>query len=122
VIVARASRAAPFETSPYLLPAPADEILTTVPGDGYAFLSGTSLAAAHVTGVVALLRERAPALGVEDVAALLRSTTVRSHGGASVNACLALEKVIAGRFCSTTTSAEGTATSEPEATTASMRR
>lgn len=100
VIVARASRAAQEDGSPYLLPAPADEILTTVPDRGYAFLSGTSLAAAHVTGVVALLMERAPALGVDDVAALLRSTTVRSHGGASVNACLALEKVVAGRFCS----------------------
>jgi subtilisin family serine protease len=108
VIVARASRAAHDEGSPYLLPAPADEILTTVPDRGYAFLSGTSLAAAHVTGVVALLMERAPALRVDDVAALLRSTTVRSGAGASVNACLALEKIVAGRFCSVASTADAT--------------
>jgi hypothetical protein len=53
--------------------------------------------------------ERAPALGVDAVAALLRSTTVRSRKGASVNACLALEKVVAGqRFCSAASSAEAT--------------
>jgi hypothetical protein len=118
VIVARGSHAAEEATgasqdasSPYLLPAPADEILTTVPDRGYAFLSGTSLAAAHVTGIVALLMERAPAIGVDDVAALLRSTTVRSGAGASVNACLALEKMVAGRFCPTASKAEATTAS-----------
>ena len=38
--------------APRALAAPANEILTTTPDAGYAFLSGNSLAAAHVTGVV----------------------------------------------------------------------
>jgi hypothetical protein len=94
VIVARSSTAASRGPSPFVLPAPAEEILTTVPDHGYAFLSGTSLAAAHVTGVVALLRERRPGLEPDAVAELLRETTVRSRGEASVNACLALEKLV----------------------------
>ncbi|HEU4619421.1 MAG TPA: S8 family serine peptidase [Gammaproteobacteria bacterium] len=100
VIVVRGSAAAGDPASPYLLSAPADEILTTVPDRGYAFLSGTSLAAAHVSGVVALLMERAPGLRVDVLAPLLRSATVRSSAGTSVNACLALEKVVMDRFCS----------------------
>jgi subtilisin family serine protease len=35
--------------------APGAEILTTVPGDSFSFVDGTSLAAAHVSGVLALL-------------------------------------------------------------------
>ena len=42
------------------LAAPGVDVLTTLPGDGYDFLSGSSLAAAHVAGVAALLLERAP--------------------------------------------------------------
>ena len=48
-----------------LLAAPGVEILTTAPPHAYAFLSGTSLAAAHVSGVVALMmRARVPVIPV----------------------------------------------------------
>jgi subtilisin family serine protease len=39
--------------------APGAEIVTTVPGGGFAFSNGTSLATAHVAGVLALLTSRA---------------------------------------------------------------
>lgn len=35
--------------------APGDEVLSTVPGDAFAFASGTSFAAAHVSGALAVL-------------------------------------------------------------------
>ena len=35
--------------------APGSEVLSTVPGGAFAFASGTSFAAAHVTGVLAVL-------------------------------------------------------------------
>jgi subtilisin family serine protease len=56
------------------LAAPGVDILTTVPGGGYDFFSGSSMAAAQVAGVVALLLERQPGLAPERVAGLLRDT------------------------------------------------
>ncbi len=47
-------------SGPPAVAAPAMEVLTTVPG-GYDFLSGSSIAAAHVSGLAALIRERRPA-------------------------------------------------------------
>ena len=48
---------------------------TTVPGtDGYGFEDGTSMAAAQVSGVVALMRAKAPNLTADQTASLLRST------------------------------------------------
>lgn len=56
------------------LAAPGVDILTTVPGGGYDFLSGSSFAAAHVSGVVALILQKRPELSPERLQALLRST------------------------------------------------
>jgi len=47
------------------LSAPGRDILTLNPGGSYDFASGSSLAAAHVTGTVALLRALHPALNAE---------------------------------------------------------
>ena len=57
-----------------LLAAPGMEVLTTAPHGAYDFRSGSSLAAAHVSGVVALLLERDPRLTTAQVRALLAAT------------------------------------------------
>ncbi|MEM9782895.1 MAG: S8 family serine peptidase [Pseudomonadota bacterium] len=44
------------------LVAPALDVLTTAPGGGFDFVSGRSVATAHVSGLVALLREVRPGL------------------------------------------------------------
>ena len=41
-------------------PFPTNLVISTVPGDGYAWLAGTSMAAPQVTGTAALVRERTP--------------------------------------------------------------
>jgi subtilisin family serine protease len=55
--------------------APGVDIITTTPGDRYELMSGTSIATAHVTGVVALVLERHPDLKAEAIAQLLANAS-----------------------------------------------
>ncbi len=56
--------------------APGVDILTTTPGEGYEFMSGTSIATAHITGVVALVLERHPDLKADAMAQLLANASI----------------------------------------------
>jgi subtilisin family serine protease/sugar lactone lactonase YvrE len=79
------------------LGAPGVDILSTLPGASYGLLSGTSMAAPHVTGTAALLRSLAPDM---DVATLRRRLMEKSDpipalagrvaSGGRLNAFLAL--------------------------------
>jgi subtilisin family serine protease len=51
--------------------APGVDVLVAEPGDAYGFLSGTSMAAAHVSGVVALLLDAKPDLDLKGIRDLL---------------------------------------------------
>jgi hypothetical protein len=51
--------------------APGVDVLEPAPNDGVQLISGTSVAAAHVTGIVALILERAPTLRPEEVRKVL---------------------------------------------------
>lgn len=78
------------------LGAPGSEVLTTVPGGSYDFLSGNSLAAAHVTGVVALALAADPSLTNGKLVRLLESSSDPATG---VNACAALRGINAAWNC-----------------------
>ncbi|MGH8204664.1 MAG: S8 family serine peptidase, partial [Steroidobacteraceae bacterium] len=87
-----------------LLIAPGHEVLTLVPAEGYDFLSGSSIAAAHVSGIVALLLEREPALRASDVEPLLARTSRPvgrdgERGRVLVSACGALAELSAAVEC-----------------------
>ncbi len=83
--------------------APGDRILVAVPTNQYDFRSGNSLAAAHVTGVVALLLEIAPDLAPDKIAGILRRSQVGGDGSVvSINACAALNLAAAERRCEDT--------------------
>jgi subtilisin family serine protease len=84
---------------PGLVSAPGDDVLSTVPGGGYDFFSGSSMAAAHVAGVVALLLERQPEMRPDELAR--RLTDSAGGGGAGdarasaiIDACEAVARLL----------------------------
>lgn len=84
VIVVRVSGNTP---APYgVLSAPGTDILTTQPGGGYDFTSGSSMAAAHVSGIAALLLSVDPHLDARTLHDVLLQSSKTSHGMLQVNA------------------------------------
>jgi subtilisin family serine protease len=86
-----------------ILRAPARDIVTLVPNGHYDFASGSSLATAQVTGVVALLLARNQKLGIVRLRELLTQST-ENHDTTqgpfrSVNACVAVAKLVRGASC-----------------------
>ena len=81
--------------------APGNRILVAVPTNRYDFRSGSSLAAAHVSGVVALLLAVAPDQSAETIHGILQRSQVTELGSMiSVNACNALNLVVLSDQCS----------------------
>ena len=83
--------------------APGREILTLLPNDHYDFVSGSSLATAHVTGAVALLLAMDSQLSGTAARRLLQDTTqhaVTVSGAAdSVDACAAVVALVGHGQC-----------------------
>ena len=80
--------------------APGNRILVAVPTDQYDFRSGSSLAAAHVSGVVALLLAVAPDQSPETVRSILQRSQANAFGSMiSVNACNALNLALSSDQC-----------------------
>jgi subtilisin family serine protease len=85
--------------------APGVDILTTTPHAGYNFLSGSSLATAHISGIVALLLQRQPNLTPDEVRQILVQTGYVGPSSAQppqaplVNACRALASNANGLAC-----------------------
>ena len=89
-----------------LLAAPGVEVLTTVPRRAYNFLSGSSFAAAHVSGVVALLLEQNPQLSPSQVKEILFLTARPTSTGLEkaealghVDACAAVQRLVPAATC-----------------------
>lgn len=84
-----------------ILPAPGRDILTTIPKDSYDFLSGNSLAAAHITGIISLLLEQRPELSQQQIQQLLHkairvdnNSLAPQKGMAVVDACKAITSLL----------------------------
>lgn len=80
--------------------APGVDVLAPAPGGAYEVSSGTSLAAAHVTGIVALILQRDPSATPDNVRAVLGATARKPEvadalvfGAGHVDAAQALQRV-----------------------------
>ena len=89
VIVVRSSTSTP--APPGVVSAPGSDILTTQPNGGYDFTSGSSMAAAHVTGIVALLLSISPDLDADAIRRLLLLDNAKPDGPHQVNAAVAVQ-------------------------------
>jgi hypothetical protein len=87
------------EQTPGVLHAPGRDIVSIAPGDGYDFVTGSSFAAAHVTGAIALLRARVPGLSANSLQAVLARTRVHEPVGDTINICAALDALQPGDDC-----------------------
>ncbi len=62
-------------------------------------MTGTSLSAAHVTGVVALMLEANPQVDVNAASAMLADSIRLSERGASIDACVAVNAAVGEARC-----------------------
>jgi subtilisin family serine protease len=79
----------------HVLTAPGRDILTLSPGGGYAYASGASLATAHVSGAVAVLRALRPGLDAPTLHQWLNGATVR----APIDLCQAVRRLRPAAEC-----------------------
>jgi subtilisin family serine protease len=95
----------PWHKRAFVAAAPGVDIITTAPNEGYDFLSGSSLAAAHVSGVVALIKEHNPTLSPAEIARLLEVTAQLGRDAPTsemprvVDACAALANLQGRKNC-----------------------
>jgi subtilisin family serine protease len=91
------------ERLPEVLYAPGTDVFTLIPGGGYDAVSGSSVAAAEVSAIAALLLARRPDLSAGEVQALLGRSMPGDpppRAAASINACAALRDLLRAGDCS----------------------
>lgn len=83
--------------------APGHDVPTTLPIDRWGFVDGTSFAAAHVSGLVALLQQVAPSLGAERMRTLLQTTPAVHSGsgqtGQRIDVCAVISRAMGTCSC-----------------------
>ena len=68
-------------------------MLTSQPGHSYDFMTGSSLSAAHVSAVLALILEAEPQVSWRDAVTHLEKSIRTVDGGASIDACIAASRL-----------------------------
>jgi hypothetical protein len=92
-----------------VLHAPGSDILSLAPAGRYDFATGSSFAAAHVTGAIVLLRARLPNLDAAGLLAVLERTRTFDEHGDQINICAALAALRPQYDCSPAATAVATA-------------
>lgn len=79
--------------------APGHDIPTTLPGERYGMVSGSSYASAHVSGLLALLGELRPGATPPQLRAFLQPALATPGRGAPIDACSALAQAAGNCVC-----------------------
>src|SRR4029077_3417171 len=82
--------------------APGRDVPTTLPIDRWGFVDGTSFAAAHVSGLIALLQQLSPSLSPEQTRALLRiapGAAGSGPGNPRIDVCAAIARAAGACSC-----------------------
>jgi len=87
--------------------APGNDVPTAAPGGRWAFVNGSSYAAAHVTGMLALLDELRPGASPAQLRALIQSDA--GLHTATIDACTAISRLVRDLSCARTLSQRGAA-------------
>ncbi|MEO1035450.1 MAG: S8 family serine peptidase [Pseudomonadota bacterium] len=77
----------------------ANDVPTALPGEAYGTMSGHSIAAAHLSGAVALLAARYGPAGSDQLLRALEQSTVVKDDGVSVDVCAAVNRLDADANC-----------------------
>ncbi|MBA83155.1 S8 family peptidase [Thalassobius sp. S69A] len=80
---------------PGRIPAPMTDILSTAPGESHRYVSGSSIATAHVSGVAALVLAGNPDMPTADVGPRLLSAVDDAPQGPMLDAC----RAVLGKEC-----------------------
>lgn len=100
-------------TGAQVLMAPGRDIPTTVPGVRWRFVSGPSFAAAHVSGMVALISELQPSLTPAQVRNEMVSNSSDTHPVGIIDACATIARTVGGCSCSCQSAHAATANRYP---------
>ncbi len=87
--------------------APGGGVLTAQPGHSYDYMAGSSLSAAHVSGVLALLLEAEPGMAHGETTAKLAASVRATDDASSIDACEALACELSVDACSSCVSEAG---------------
>ncbi|SFO84394.1 Subtilase family protein [Cohaesibacter marisflavi] len=77
----------PTKTS---IPAPSVDVISTAPHNDYRYVSGSSVAAAHISGILALLLAMHPELTTDSLANALHASIRQQDGAPMIDACAVL--------------------------------
>lgn len=97
--------------APWLL-APGRDVPTTLPGARWGFVSGSSFAAAHVSGLVALMLELAPSLNAQQIRQVVTAVTAGAAYDAEsprvgrIDACAIFSRLTGTCTCSCNSAAQ----------------
>jgi subtilisin family serine protease len=86
----------PLRVAPDLI-APGERVWSCVPGNRTALLSGTSMAAPHVSGLAALLMEHRPEATIADIERAILNSCQRPQGASTIRANRGIPNAIVAR-------------------------